>query len=195
MAHIINYIKLYNYFTEEEKLPRRAALRNIWRVGNLPKEFKSVVLEIVEGRLNNVADFSVDNVSLKGLVDDEGMNFVQAVFFLDWLRREPANARSFMASRRLRTPVPEITEDERQHLLNALARAKEITGKESPSVLVPEDDSGKDIDVETVSEQEGVMTAYVESLCAEVNTEETSQTAENTVEQEKDSDTNTETSI
>lgn len=177
MAHI-NYIKLYNYFTEEEKLSRSAALRNIWRVGNLPKEFKSVVLEIIEDRLNNVADFSVDSVTMKDLVDKEGMNFVQAVFFLDWLRREPANARSFMATRRLRIPVPEISDDERQHLLNALARAKEITGKGVPSVLVPEDDSGKDIDVETVSEQEGVMTANVEMLHTETNTEEMTQMAE-----------------
>lgn len=160
MAHI-NYIKLYNYFTEEEKLSRSAALRNIWRVGNLPKEFKSVALDITEGRLFKVSAFSVDGVSMETLVEGEGMKFMQALFFMDWLRREPANARAFMASRRLRTPVQEITDDERQHLLNALARAKEITGKDAPSVLVPEDNSEKDIYVETVSEQEEVMTANV----------------------------------
>ena len=171
MAHI-NYIKLFNYFTEEEKLPRSAALRNIWRVGNLPKEFKSVVLEITEGRIKNVAGFSVDGITMKSLVDEEGMNLVQAVFFLDWLRREPDNARAFMATRRLRTPLQEITDDERQQLLNALARAKKITGKDVPSVLVPEDNSGNDIDIETESEQVGMMTANIEMEHAEVGTEE-----------------------
>ena len=190
MAHI-NYIKLYNYFVEEEKLPRSAALRNIWRVGNLPKEFKSVVLDITEGRLNNVANFSVDGVTMKSLVDEEGMNFVQAVFFLDWLRREPANARSFMASRRLRTPIQEITDDERQLLLNALARAKQITGKDAPSVLVPEDDSGKDIEVESESEQVGVMTANIEMENAEVSSEELRHKADEVVDQIKESSTDT----
>lgn len=190
MAHI-NYIKLYNYFIEEEKLPCSAALRNIWRVGNLPKEFKSVVLEITEGRLCNVADFSIDGVTMKSLVDEEGMNFVQAVFFLDWLRREPANARSFMATRRLRTPIQEITDDERQNLLNALARAKQITGKDTPSVLVPEDNSGKDIDIETESEQVGVMTANIEMEHEEVSTEEVLQRGEEVVDQIKESSTDT----
>lgn len=190
MAHI-NYIKLYNYFVDEEKLPRSAAFRNIWRVGNLPKEFKSVVLEIIEGRLNNVANFSIDGVTMRYLVDDEGMNFLQAVFFLDWLRREPSNARSFMASRRLRTPIQEITDDERQILLNALARAKQITGKDAPSVLVPEDNSGKDIDVETESEQVGIMTANIEMEHEEVSTEEVLQRVEDVVDQIKESSTGT----
>ena len=191
MAHI-NYIKLFNYFTEEEKLSHSAALRNIWRVGNLPKKFKSVVFEIIEGRLYNVADFSVDSVTMKSLVDEEGMNFIQAVFFLDWLRREPTNARSFMASRRLRTPIQEITEDERQHLLNALARAKQITGKNAPSVLVPEDNSGKDINIETESEQVGVMTANIEVEHVESSAEEVRQRTEDVVDDSKESSNVTE---
>jgi len=194
MAHI-NYIKLFNYFTEEEKLSRSAALRNIWRVGNLPKKFKSVVFEIIEGRLYNVADFSVDSVTMKWLVDEEGMNFIQAVFFLDWLRREPTNARSFMASRRLRTPIQEITDDERQHLLNALARAKQITGKDAPSVLVPEDNSGKDIDIEIESEQVGVMTANIEVEHVEASTKEVRQRGEDVADETKESSNETKQSI
>lgn len=186
MAHI-NYIKLYNYFTEEENLSRSAALRNIWRVGNLPKDFKSVALEITEGRVSKIGDFSVDGVTMAKLFDEEGMKFMQALFFLDWLRREPANARSFMASRRLRTPIQEITEDERQQLLHALARAKEITGKDAASVLVPEDNSGKDIDVEAKSEQEGIMTANVEIPHAEDNIGDASQMVEKNVNQVEES--------
>lgn len=184
MAHI-NYIKLYNYLTEEEGLSRSAALRNIWRVGNLPKEFKAVILEITEGRLYNVANFIVDDVSLRELVNEEKMKFIQAVFFLDWLRREPANARSFMASKRLRNPIQEVTEEEREHLLAALKRAKEITGKDAPSVLVPEDNSGKDIDVETESDQVGVMTAGVAIEHAEVSSEEIQELADEAINQIK----------
>lgn len=184
MAHI-NYIKLFNYFKEEENLPRRAALRNIWRVGNLPKEFKSVALDISEGHFFKVANFSVDGVTMERLIDMEGMKYMQALFFLDWLRREPVNARSFMASRRLRTPVQEITDDERQLFLNALVRAKEITGKEFSSILVPEDNSGNDIDVEKVSEQEGVMTATPEILNVVANTEVMRPMIEETVDQVK----------
>lgn len=186
----INYIKLYKYFTEEENLSRSAALRNIWRVGNLPKEFKSVALEITEGRKLKVAGFSVDGVTMESLIDGEGMKFMQALFFLDWLRREPANARSFMASRRLRTPIQEITDDERQHLLNALARAKQITGKDAPSVLVPEDNSGKDIDVETESKQVGIMTANIEMKHEEVSTELERQKAEELDDKESTTNTN-----
>lgn len=184
MAHI-NYIKLYNYLTQEEGLNRSAALRNIWRVGNLPKEFKATVLEITEGRLYNVADFSIDGVSLRELVNDEKMKFIQAVFFLDWLRREPANARSFMASKRLRNPIQEVTEEEREYLLAALKRAKEITGKDTPSVLVPEDNSGKDIDIETESPQVGVMTAGVAAEHAEANSEEIQEMVADAINQVK----------
>lgn len=184
MAHI-NYIKLYNYLTEEEGLNRSAALRNIWRVGNLPKEFKATVLEITEGHLYNVADFSVDGVTLRELVKEEKMKFMQAVFFLDWLRREPANARSFMASKRLRNPIQEVTEKERERLLAALKRAKEITGKDAPSILVPEDNSEKDIDVETESVQVGVMTVDVTAEYAEISAEEMQQMVDDAVSQVK----------
>lgn len=191
MAHI-NYIKLYKHFIEIENLSRSAALRNIWRVGNLPKEFKSVVLDIIEGRLFKVADFSVEGVTMERLVDEEGMKLMQALFFLDWLRREPANARSFMASRRLRTPVQEVTDDERQQLLNALVRGKEISGKDAPSVLVPEDNSGKDIDVEAESEQEGVMTANVETSHLEATIGEVHRVDMKDVDYSGDSSTNKE---
>lgn len=185
MAHI-NYIKLYSYLTEEEGLGRSAALRNIWRVGNLPKEFKATVLEITEGRLYNVADFCVDGVTLRELVNEEKMKFMQAVFFLDWLRREPANARSFMASKRLRNPIQEVTEEERERLLTALKRAKEITGKDAPSVMVPEDKSGKDIDVETESNQVGVMTMDVTVEHSDISTDEVQMMADDVNRQVKE---------
>ena len=181
MAHI-NYIKLYNYFTGEDNLSRSAALRNIWRVGNLPREFKSAILEITEERTYNVANFAVDGVELASLVEEEGMKPVQAVFFLDWLRREPANARAFMASRRLRTPMHEVTDDERELLQNALARTKGTTGNDTPSILVPEDNSGEDIDVETESTQLGVMTADLLTEHADVGSDEIQQMVDTSIE-------------
>lgn len=170
----INYKKLYEYFTKEECLTLGPTLRNIWRVGNLPKEYKALVYEVLEGNLWKIADFSVEDVSIRRLINEENMKDVQAVFFLDWLRREPANARSYMASKRLRRPQ-EISKDDREFLMNALKRAKEKTGTDVPSVLVPEDKSGNDIDVETESGQVGVMTTNIVVEHAEIKQEELDQ--------------------
>ena len=167
----INYKNLYKYFTDTEELTLGAALRNIWRVGNLPKEYKALVYEILENNLWKIAEFSVEDVSIRRLVEEENMKEVQAVFFLDWLRREPANARSYMASQRLRRPQ-EISDDDREFLMNALKRAKEKTGTDVPSVLVPEDNSGNDIDVETESDHVGVMTTNTVVEHAEIKQEE-----------------------
>lgn len=167
----INYQKLYTYFRKEECLTACETLRNIWRVGNLPKEYKMLVYKILENKLPDIANFSVEGVTLKSLCKEEDMKKVQAVFFLDWLRREPANARSYMASKRWRTPQ-EISDDDREFLMNALKRAKEKTGTDVPSVLVPEDKSGNDIDVETESDQVGVMTTNTVVEHAEIKQEE-----------------------
>ena len=66
--NIINYIDLYKYLKNKEQLSNEASLRNIRRIRLLPKEFKQVVLEIIEDRLYNVGEFSVDNVTLESLV-------------------------------------------------------------------------------------------------------------------------------
>ena len=160
MSHNISYIKLYNYFRDKKgyQLNTAAILRNIWRTRNLPKDFKEVVYQILEGNAKGVADFNIEGVTLRQLHNEEGMNYIQAVFFLEWLRREPANAHAYMSSRRFRNTV-EIDDDIKNEIQAALERRKAQTGKDVESVFVPADDSKLDIDTESESELTGVMTA------------------------------------
>lgn len=155
---IINYIKLYNYFREIESLTKSESRRNIWRVRNLPKEFKTVISFILDNQLPKVANFEVDGITLKYLVREEGMKYIQAVFFLDWVRREPDNAYTFMASRLLRNPLSSLEEDDKKSLEDAISRAKQ-NGKKIKTMHVPEDALKEDIDVEAESEFAGIMTA------------------------------------
>lgn len=151
---LINYRKLYKYFIEEMGLTPKESFRNIWRVGNLPKAFKDVIYFILEEQPEGYRKFAVDGITLKQLVVEEKMKLVQAVFFLDWVRREPKNAFSFMSSKRLKSPV-EISDDDVNELKEAYER--NIKGKVVRTPLVPEDNSGRNIEVEAVSENEGVM--------------------------------------
>lgn len=149
----INYIKLYIYLKDTEGLSSIASLRNIWRIRHLPNEFKNVVLEIVENRLYNVGDFSVEDVTLKYLVKEEQMKCIQAIFFLDWLRREPDNARAFMSSKRYRSPLPALDEEERTKLEQALKNAKvNLTNKENEGWYAQEDDTKSDIVIDSDTE-------------------------------------------
>lgn len=153
----INYIKLYNYFREVEGLSYKASLRNIWRVRKLPNEFKNVILEIIEDRFYNVGNFSVDGVTLRFLVEEEQMKCIQAVFLLDWMRREPVNACAFMASKRYRSVIQPLSEDERNEIRNALDKARIQTGKDVGTWCTPEDKSGEDIEICTDKEEENVL--------------------------------------
>lgn len=159
MSHNINYIKLYNYFRDKKgyQLNTAAILRNIWRTRNLPKDFKEVVYQILEGNAKCVADFNIEGVTIRQLHNEEGMNYIQAVFFLEWLRREPANAHAYMSSRRFRNTV-EIDDDMKNEILSVLEKRKAQTGKEIESAFVPEDNSRLDIDTELENELMGVMT-------------------------------------
>ena len=159
MSHNINYIKLYNYFRDKKgyQLNTAAILRNIWRTRNLPKDFKEVVYQILEGNAKSVADFNIEGVTIRQLHNEEDMNYIQAVFFLEWLRREPANAHAYMSSRRFRNTV-EIDNDMKNKILSVLEKRKAQTGKEIESAFVPEDNSKLDIDTELENELTGVMT-------------------------------------
>lgn len=155
--NIINYIDLYKYLKNKEQLSNEASLRNILRIRLLPKEFKQVVLEIIEDRLYNVGEFSVDNVTLKSLVQKEGMKCIQAVLFLDWLRREPDNARAFMSSKRFRSPLQTFNEEEMAMLKEKLNALSEQQIKDASSWQTPEDNSEKDIEIESDNSTENAL--------------------------------------
>ena len=145
----ISYIKLYSYFQEEENLSKVETLRNMWRTRNLPKEFKEMIYFLVEGKTASIKNFQVEGVTLSRLHKDEGMTWMQAIFFLDWLRREPLNARVYMSSRRFRTPM-NIDADTKDRISDALERIKSEKGIEPEYPTTPKDTSNEDIDVEDV---------------------------------------------
>ena len=153
----INYIKLYKYYKEEEGLSKAESLRNIWRTRNLPKKFKELVTAIIEGKISTIRDFQVDGISIRSLHNDEDMTWMQSVFFLEWLSREPANARAFMSSRRFRDPI--IIDDEtKDDIKAALERLKSKREEHIQAIMVPQDESEKDIDIESDGSLTGVMT-------------------------------------
>lgn len=154
----INYRKLYIYFSEKEGLSTIECLRNIWRTRNLPKDFKELIYEILEGKANLIKGFSVDGISLERLYRNEDMTLIQGVFFLEWLRREPYNARIFMASRRFREPL-NIDSETKNEIHDALERMEAETGEKPSNITVPEDKSEQDIDVEHENPLTGVMTS------------------------------------
>lgn len=151
MKNIIQYAKLYDYFRSEKggNLTKKEALRNIWRTRNLPKEFKEVVYMIIEGRPKEVADFQIDGLTIGKLHKDEGMKMLQAVFFLDWLRREPDAAYSFLASGRFRSPL---------RIVKKRNQEKGEPYNDVPNYMVPEDTSLSDIETEAESDNTGSMT-------------------------------------
>lgn len=158
MANIINYFKLLEYFKNTEELTTSESLRNIWRTRNLPSEFKNVILKIIEGDFSEVLDFKVEEYTLKQLILEEKMKPVQAVFFLDWLRREPGNAHAFMSSRRFNAPL-EIDDDFRQRVKEMLKRTQPNPEEHASSYQVPEDVSEQDIEVDNESKLTGCMSA------------------------------------
>lgn len=154
----INYRKLYIYFSEKEGLSTIECLRNIWRTRNLPKEFKELIYEILEGKASSIKEFSVDGISLESLYRDENMTLIQSVFFLEWLHREPYNARIFMASRRFREPL-NIDSDTKNIINDKLKQKDSESGEKTKRITVPEDKSEQDIDVEHEGPLTGVMTS------------------------------------
>lgn len=151
----INYFKLYKYLKDEEKLPSiKSILRNIWRIRQLPTEFKNVVLEIVEERAYTVGDFSIEGVTLKSLIQEEYMKPIQSVLFLDWFRREPNNARAFMASRRFRSEIQPLNDDLRKKIEEKLEKARKETNHKTNEWCVPEDNTKADITVDSKPDQD-----------------------------------------
>lgn len=154
----INYIKLYKYYKEEEGLSKAESLRNIWRTRNLPKKFKELVAAIIEGKISTIRDFHIDGISIRSLHNDEDMTWMQSVFFLEWLNREPANARAFMSSRRFRDTLV-IDNETKEDIKSTLERLNSKRKEKLQPIMVPQDKSEEDIDINHEGSLVGVMTA------------------------------------
>lgn len=141
---VIKYIDLYKYFIEVSKLSKIATIRNILRVRLLPSEYRSLVADILEKK---VPTKCVDGVSFEELVSKDKMDPIYAIFFLEWLSRDPIPATEFMESQRLRSAIQPLSEHELEIVKAALRNAKEI----EPSSVKDE------VDTQTIQEGEDIV--------------------------------------
>ena len=79
-------------------------------------------------------DITIHGVSFSKLVNDEGMRPIRAFLMLDWIYREPEEAMSYLASGRLRAPIMELTQEEKDRMAAIVANLK----KKNPDLKVPE---------------------------------------------------------
>lgn len=117
--NIIQYIKLYHFLAKEEHLSGKALRRTITRIRELPREFKGAVSDLLKGL---IPDISIQDVSLEQLMNRDGMSPIRGLLFLDWLRREPANALRYMAFDTLSSAMPPLAEEQNKKLKENLNR-------------------------------------------------------------------------
>lgn len=133
----IQYLKLYSYCLNTEKLTTAETLRVIWRVRQLPNEYKLLVSQIIEDNitsLENVPSFECHGVSLKELLEYDMMSPINAILFLDWLRREPSDALQLLYSGYTRSKLSdaeEISSDEENKIIVKKALDKLIANNPS----------------------------------------------------------------
>ena len=139
---VIEYIKLYNYLVDIEKLEKYQVLRNILRIRKLPKDLQEAVL-IITNHPEAYPNISVEGVTFEELVDKDGMKKIRAILMLDWIRREPEAAISYMAENAMRAPIQPLDQEELAELEIAIERLKtqvKVQPQEEPEVDKSEDD-------------------------------------------------------
>lgn len=143
---IIEYVKLYNYFTTTANLDRKPALRNIWRVRQLSQEYKQLIVEILDGR---IPDFECYGITLKELILDRGLNAVNAVLYLDWVHRDPITAINGLVHAQTHSSLARLTKEDTELVNGTLKELKD----QYPNIVSPyttpiEDSTETDIVVE-----------------------------------------------
>lgn len=133
----IQYLKLYDYCLNEEKLTNFETLRVIWRVRQLPNEYKLLVSQVIENditSLENILSFECNGVSLKELLEYDMMSPINAILFLDWLRREPSDALQLLYSGYTRSKLSvdeEFSSDEENKIIVEKALDKLVANNPS----------------------------------------------------------------
>lgn len=142
----IEYVKLYKYFTTTANLDRKPALRNIWRVCQLPQEYKQLVVEILDER---IPEFECNGVTLKELILDRGLPSINAVLYLDWVRRDPISAINGLVHAQTHSSLARLTKEDTEIVNGTLKELKDqYPDIVSPYTTPKEYSSEKDIVVE-----------------------------------------------
>ena len=143
---IIEYAKLYKYFTTTANLDRKPALRNIWRVRQLPQEYKQLIVEILDDR---IPEFECYGITLKELIGDRGLTAINAVLYLDWVRRDPITAVNGLVHAQTHSSLARLTKEDTELVNGTLKELKnQYPNIVSPYTTPKEDSAEKDIVVE-----------------------------------------------
>lgn len=129
---IITYIKLYRHLRDNDGLKPWEAVECISEVREMAPEILMALKEWADG--DPIPDITIHGVSFSKLVNDEGMRPIRAFLMLDWIYREPEEAMSYLASGRLRAPIMELTQEEKDRMAAIVANLK----KKNPDLKVPE---------------------------------------------------------
>ena len=92
---VIKYESLLKYLTENELFSRIQALRIINRIRKLDPEIKKEFIKWF--CYNRMPLLTIEGVTFEELINDEKMRPVRAFLFMDWLKREPVIALTYMA--------------------------------------------------------------------------------------------------
>lgn len=143
---IIEYAKLYKYFTTTANLDRKPALRNIWRVRQLPQEYKQLIIEILDDR---IPEFECYGITLKELIGDRGLTAINAVLYLDWVRRDPITAVNGLVHAQTHSSLARLTKEDTELVNGTLKELKnQYPNIVSPYTTPKEVSTEKDIVVE-----------------------------------------------
>lgn len=129
----ISYIKFYTYLVGEANLSSLEAIRTINRVRKLDPQIKNALVDWFN---QEEVSLTINDVSFDELVNEEGFTPVRAFLFLDWIKREPAQAMRYMAIERYTQSTPPSEE-----LQFRLRETLKTEGKPIPSDLSDEDKS------------------------------------------------------
>lgn len=143
---IIEYKKLYDYLRNEDSLQSLETLKVIYKIRQLPKEYRLAILNIIEGNIPTLSD--VEGISYSELVEKDGMRPIRAVLMLDWIRREPDDAIRYMAEETFRAPLQPLSEEEFDAVTAAIERLKQDVPPEDIPQEPVVDNSEDDIEVD-----------------------------------------------
>lgn len=111
---VIKYESLLRYLTENELFSRIQALRIINRIRKLDPEIKKEFFKWF--CYNRMPLLTIEGVTFEELINAEKMRPVRAFLFMDWLKREPVIALTYMAQLNETRPLQDLTEKDVEKL-------------------------------------------------------------------------------
>ena len=155
---IIEYIKLFNYLKDVEELEGMDVIRTIYRLRKVSKELLNGVDLILQGK---EPDITINGVSYQELVEQDEMRPIRAILMLDWIRREPEAAFSYMAEDSRKAPIQPLNDEEKDELQKAIERLKGQVS-EVPKSVDDFEDSKDDIVYKASGEEPVENTSVIE---------------------------------